>query len=40
MITIQQAFSGIFEKELVTEMEQVAVIKKFMAGEVIIDIGQ
>ncbi|MFD2903024.1 Crp/Fnr family transcriptional regulator [Sphingobacterium anhuiense] len=40
MITVQQAFSGIFEKELIVEIEQVAIIKKFKAGEVIIDIGQ
>nr|WP_315399967.1 Crp/Fnr family transcriptional regulator [uncultured Sphingobacterium sp.] len=40
MITVQQAFSGIFEKELIVEIEQVAIVKKFKAGEVIIDIGQ
>lgn len=40
MTTVQQAFSGSFEKELIAEIEQVSTIKKFKAGEIIIDIGQ
>ena len=40
MTTVQQAFLGSFEKELIAEIEQVSVIKQFKAGEIIIDIGQ
>jgi len=40
MTTVQQAFLGSFEKELIAEIEQVSVITQFKAGENIIDIGQ
>lgn len=39
MTTVQQAFLGSFEKELIAEIEQVSVIKQFKAGEIIMDIG-
>ncbi|GEM62794.1 hypothetical protein SF1_07760 [Sphingobacterium faecium NBRC 15299] len=40
MTTVQQAFSGSFEKELIAEIEEVSVVKQFKAGEIIMDIGQ
>lgn len=40
MTTVQQAFLGSFEKELIAEIEEVSVVKQFKAGEIIMDIGQ
>ncbi len=40
MTTVQQAFSGSFEKELIAEIEEVSVVKQFKAGEIIMEIGQ
>ncbi len=40
MQLIQEAFAGIFEPNLIEELEQVANVRKYQAGEVIVDFGQ
>lgn len=40
MQLIQEAFAGILEPNLIEELEQVANVRKYQAGEVIVDFGQ
>lgn len=40
MQLIQEAFAGIFEPNLIEELEQFANVRKYQAGEVIVDFGQ
>lgn len=40
MQLIQEAFAGIFEPNLIEELEQVSNVRKYQAGEVIVDFGQ
>jgi len=39
MTAIEQAFQGLFEKELLREMEELASVQTFLPGEIILDFG-